>query len=107
MLGLRAGIAHIHSLGHIHCDIGPHNLMVKPNGTAVVIDFNSCVKVGSPIRVGRSDSWHNPEAFYAEPKVDDNALHNVGEWLSDKRVKDYRFVDEVECAKWYKSHDRK
>merc|ERR1712000_25844 len=41
------GIKHLHSLGLVHGDLNPHNVMVdKSRNTAVLIDFDSCRPVG-------------------------------------------------------------
>ncbi|KUJ14195.1 uncharacterized protein LY89DRAFT_698619 [Mollisia scopiformis] len=40
--GIIAGIRHLHSLGIIHNDITPSNIMFKEDGTPVLNDFGSC-----------------------------------------------------------------
>jgi mitogen-activated protein kinase kinase kinase len=37
---LRA-IAHMHSIGYIHCDIKPHNMLLFPDGVVKITDFGS------------------------------------------------------------------
>ena len=99
---LNAGLKHIHgTLGHIHCDLKPQNCMVKKNGEAVIIDFNSCIPIGTPMRVARTPGWCDPEAYEATKDVDDDAVSEIGEWLSRRRTKRYHFVDEDECAGWW------
>jgi serine/threonine protein kinase len=47
--GIAAAIHHLHSLGITHNDITPSNIMFKEDGTAVLIDFGSCRKIGEPL----------------------------------------------------------
>ena len=97
MSTFQAGLRHIHSLGYVHCDLKPENTATS-NGEAVIIDFNSCLPVGAPMRVGRTVGWCDPEAYYATRDVDDDALSDIGEWLSKRRTKHYIFPDEDTCA---------
>jgi serine/threonine protein kinase len=46
LLGIEAGIKHLHALGYVHNDINPMNVMISEHNTPVIIDFDSCVKVG-------------------------------------------------------------
>jgi hypothetical protein len=52
--GILAGIHHLHSLGLVHNDITPSNIMFEGDGTPVLIDFDSCRKVGESLH-GRMD----------------------------------------------------
>ena len=104
MSTLRAGLKHIHNtLGYICCDCKPDNIMLKSNGEAVIIDFNSCLPIGAPMRVARTPGWCDPEAYHATKGVDDDAVSDIGEWLSKRRTKHYHFVDEDACAAWWPS----
>jgi len=40
--GIRKGMRHLHSLGLIHNDISPYNVMVTEDDAPVLIDFDSC-----------------------------------------------------------------
>lgn len=40
--GMADGIAHLHSLGLVHNDINPGNIMLRDGFTPVIIDFDSC-----------------------------------------------------------------
>lgn len=46
--GIESGIHHLHSLGLIHNDINPSNIMLNGN-TPVIIDFNSCRPTGESL----------------------------------------------------------
>lgn len=50
--GVTAGIDHLHSLGLVHNDINPMNIMVDKVGNAIITDFDSCVPVGAPCDAG-------------------------------------------------------
>ncbi|GAB1311968.1 hypothetical protein MFIFM68171_02178 [Madurella fahalii] len=55
--GIRDGIAHIHLLGLVHNDLNPSNVMVE-NGTAIIIDFDSCRRQGEPMGMkGPTPGW--------------------------------------------------
>lgn len=43
---IQSGIEHIHRAGYAHNDINPSNIMFDEDGKAVIIDFDSCRKLG-------------------------------------------------------------
>ena len=50
MNGIESGVAHLHTLGLVHGDINPSNIMVdSARNTTVLIDFDSCRPSGSPV----------------------------------------------------------
>lgn len=59
MQDVKGGIAHLHSLGLVHGDINPSNIMVNSrNNRAVLIDFDSCRPVGKPMgRKAGTPNW--------------------------------------------------
>jgi len=63
------GLAEVHSVGVVHCDLKPKNVMVVPRRDAVIVDFGSSRLVGMP--VGRTEQelirWGTPR--YASPEV--------------------------------------
>ncbi|KEY63873.1 hypothetical protein S7711_10118 [Stachybotrys chartarum IBT 7711] len=52
---IQDGIKHLHSLRLVHNDIGPDNIMFADieSKEPIIIDFDSCVLVGSPLPVKR------------------------------------------------------
>jgi serine/threonine protein kinase len=44
--GVLDGIQHLHSLGLVHNDITPANIMFDKDGTLIFIDFDSCRYIG-------------------------------------------------------------
>ncbi|KAF2195698.1 hypothetical protein K469DRAFT_758471 [Zopfia rhizophila CBS 207.26] len=51
---IRIGIEHLHSLGVIHCDINPTNILFRGNDF-VIGDFDSCKPEGGGAWV---ESWN-------------------------------------------------
>ncbi|KAF8955117.1 kinase-like domain-containing protein [Flammula alnicola] len=54
--GIETGLDHIHSLGLVHDDISPSNIMLDDAGNSIIIDFNTCVAIGAP-SVGGTPGW--------------------------------------------------
>ena len=94
---LASGLKHLHSLGLIHNDIKPSNIMVKGGETPVIIDFDSSAPEGQPLdEVGRTRLWHDPQVNTALPSNDFDALDEIVEWLSDREEKQYKFGEREE-----------
>jgi serine/threonine protein kinase len=80
--GILAGIYHLHSLGIIHNDITPSNVMFKEDGTPVIIDFGSCQRAGeSLVGIGRTFGWHDPLIRTASENNDLDAFTELQTWL--------------------------
>ncbi|KAG4439619.1 hypothetical protein IFR05_004914 [Cadophora sp. M221] len=77
-----AAVHHIHSLGLAHNDINPSNIMLRDDGTAVVIDFDSCVEEGGKLRKGGTMGWWL-EGFVSEKRRDIHALGLLKIYLED------------------------
>ncbi|KAK0743842.1 kinase-like domain-containing protein [Schizothecium vesticola] len=55
--GIRDCVAHLHSLGLVHNDLNPSNVMVEGD-VAVIIDFDSCRREGAAMGVkGPTPGW--------------------------------------------------
>ena len=74
-----AGLAFLHSIGLVHDDINPHNIMLDDGGRAVIIDFDSCVPLGSRSR-GGTPGWSTLPTT-AEIKNDEHGLDLVAKSL--------------------------
>lgn len=48
LAGIERGIKHLHSLGLVHTDVNPSNIMLDWD-EAVIIDFGSCRRVGESL----------------------------------------------------------
>jgi serine/threonine protein kinase len=82
--GIFQGIKHLHSLGLVHNDINPTNILFDEYGTPVLIDFDSCRKVGESLRdteTKRTHQWHDPKTDTASEKNDLGAFEELKIWL--------------------------
>lgn len=72
--GIRDGVAHLHTLGLVHNDLNPSNIMIAKDGAAVIVDFDSCRPIGKPMGIkGSTPGWE----VSTECAVPDNDLHNL------------------------------
>lgn len=51
-LDIQNGIEHLHSLGLAHNDINVDNVCIDANGSAVIVDFDSCLPSGEKLLKG-------------------------------------------------------
>jgi serine/threonine protein kinase len=82
--GILAAIHHLHSLGIVHNDINPANIMLDESGSLVLVDFDSCRFVGEPLaetRTRRTRGWHDSEAKTSLPENDLDAFAELKTWL--------------------------
>lgn len=92
LAGILAGIRHLHSLGIVHNDIKPSNIMFEEDGTPVINDFGSCRKVGASLQgVGRTYGWHDPEVETALKKNDLDAFADLETWLVGESADNFLF----------------
>ncbi len=81
--GVERGIQHLHSLGLVHNDINPSNIMLH-NDTAIIIDFGSCRGEGESVEgVGRTYEWYDEAVHESVPENDFHALEEIRIWLGD------------------------
>jgi len=95
--GWEAGIRHIHSIGHVHNDVHPTNLMVLDDGTPVVIDFDTLTRKGAMQYGGRFE-WSDQEASIASEKRDWDGMQEIRTWLDEGTEKKWLFgslIDQV------------
>ena len=91
--GVEKGLKHLHSLGLVHNDLNPNNIMfaTKEDETPIIIDFGSCRPIGHSMEnVGRTPEWHDPAVKTCVPSNDTDALNEIAEWLSLKENKRYK-----------------
>ncbi|AEO70700.1 uncharacterized protein THITE_2122389 [Thermothielavioides terrestris NRRL 8126] len=79
--GLESAVAYLHSLGLAHNDINPYNIMVRQDGTPVLIDFGSCQPFGGRLQSLGSPGWYEEIFFTSQAKHDLFALKKLREWL--------------------------
>ncbi|KAI3394969.1 hypothetical protein diail_2027 [Diaporthe ilicicola] len=88
----RGGIEHLHSLGIIHNDINPANIMLDKDGRLVLIDFDSCRRRGEPLgNTKRTHGWHDPKVMDATEQNDLDAFTELQTWLFGTSADSYLF----------------
>jgi serine/threonine protein kinase len=91
--GIKNGLKHLHSLGLVHNDITPSNIMLDERDRAIIIDFGSCRRIGESLKgVGRTYEWYDDEVQIASPSNDLNALAEMRAWMFGKDD-DFKFVE--------------
>ncbi|OAX37970.1 kinase-like protein [Rhizopogon vinicolor AM-OR11-026] len=87
------GLQFLHqTLGLVHNDIKPANIMLDDAGNAVIIDFDSCMPIGEEIpsyRKAGTPGWTmDPMQSVSDPENDLYGLTQIGEFLKGKRLGD-------------------
>ncbi|KAE8152810.1 kinase-like protein [Aspergillus avenaceus] len=93
--GLLAAIKHLHSLGLVHNDINPANIMLDGEGTLILIDFDSCRNIGESLRsteTKRTRHWHDPAVEISIEKNDIDAFKDLQTWLTGSTSEDFIFL---------------
>jgi len=79
--GIRKGIRHLHSLGLIHCDLNPMNI-VMDGDTPVIIDFDSCHRKGERLGLkGGTWGWTDENFEFAMPENDEYGWSKIRDFL--------------------------
>ena len=92
--GILRGIRHLHSLGIVHNDITPANIMFAEDDSPVLIDFDSCREVGESLRdtgTKRTHEWHNPDDKTALKENDLDAFTELKTWLVGSVTDEFLF----------------
>ncbi|KAG6085617.1 hypothetical protein E4U15_001204 [Claviceps sp. LM218 group G6] len=64
--GIERGIRHLHSLGIVHNDISPYNIMMDEMDRPIIIDFDSWQKNGQKLGIKKgSPGWWKEDSKYA------------------------------------------
>ncbi|GAB7350249.1 hypothetical protein MBLNU459_g0899t1 [Dothideomycetes sp. NU459] len=83
--GIRMELQHLHSLGLVHNDLNPANVMIDDNDSARPIDFGSCRRVGESLcGVGRTYEWYDDQVNTSIETNDWHALDEIEAWLNGK-----------------------
>jgi serine/threonine protein kinase len=91
MSGISKGLQFLHeTLGLVHNDINPSNIMLDDAGDPVIVDFDSCMPIGEKIGRGRkmgSFGWTlQPLPTISLPENDIYGLTQIGELLAGRRT---------------------
>ncbi|KNG88761.1 hypothetical protein ANOM_002816 [Aspergillus nomiae NRRL 13137] len=92
--GILAAIRHLHSLGLVHNDINPANIMLDEDGTFILIDFDSCRYIGESLRnteTKRTRHWHDPSVDISLEKNDLDAFKDLQIWLTGPADEEFLF----------------
>ncbi|KAL4926589.1 putative Rho-associated protein kinase [Aspergillus undulatus] len=92
--GILAAIKHLHSLGLVHNDINPANIMADRDGTLILIDFDSCRYIGESLRnteTKRTHHWHDPSVDISLEKNDLDAFQDLQIWLAGSADEGFLF----------------
>ena len=81
--GIESGIRHLHSLGLVHSDINPNNIMFEGSDVPVIIDFDSCRQSGLLLdSVKQTHEWHDKSIKISTTKNDFDSLHEIRIWMT-------------------------
>jgi serine/threonine protein kinase len=80
--GIRAGVAHLHSLGLAHNDINPYNVMMDAGDNPVLIDFDACTREGEALLKFGTPDWFDETVRIGSRQNDFYALRKMVEYLS-------------------------
>ncbi|THY33284.1 serine/threonine-protein kinase [Aureobasidium pullulans] len=80
--GVKDALYHLHTLGLIHNDLNPANIMLDANDSPVLIDFGSTRAIGQSLEdVGRTPGWYNFNVKTAETSNDLESLGEIDAWM--------------------------
>lgn len=77
--GIERGVQHLHSLGLIHNDLNPHNIMLNSDDTPVIIDFDSCRREGDKLLKAGTWGWADESSTLANTTNDYYGLKKIRE----------------------------
>ena len=86
--GIAKGLQFLHdTIGLVHNDINPSNIMLDDQGHPVIIDFDSCAPIGQDMdgrKTGTFGWVRKPEPRICTVESDDYALSLIGQYLDGK-----------------------
>lgn len=73
------GLQHMHTLGFVHCDIKPNNIMRTASGEVKLIDFGQSCKIGTiKERIQGTPDYIAPEQVKRKPVSHKTDIFNLG-----------------------------
>ena len=82
---IEKGIQHLHSLGLVHNDVNPRNIMFSRDGSPVIIDFDSCKPQGDKLLKGGTWGWCDESARVADRNNDYYGLRKIQKALNGQQ----------------------
>ncbi|EGC47225.1 serine/threonine protein kinase [Histoplasma capsulatum var. duboisii H88] len=80
--GIESGIKHMHTLGLIHNDLNPSNVMMDERDNPVIIDFDSCQREGAQLGLKAGTAgWAMEGTVYATRQNDFFGLSKIQKLL--------------------------
>ncbi len=77
---LTEGVHAIHAAGRLHCDLKPSNLIVRPDGSVVILDFGLISELGRESSL--SDELAGTAAYMAPERWDGAPLTEASDWYA-------------------------
>lgn len=92
---LEATVAFLHSIGLAHNDIKPANVMIRPDGQPVLIDFKSCAPLGQKTVCQGTFGWCDSINMTSRVENDLYGLRMLRERIGSKEVERWFRVGRV------------
>lgn len=92
--GIFTAIKHLHSLGIVHNDINPANIMLDKDGRLVLNDFDSCRYIRESLSntgTKRTHQWHDPSVDLSLEKNDLDDFRELNIWLDESLTEGFLF----------------
>ena len=88
---IKNGLDHLHSLGYVHQDLDPRNVMLDSDNRAIIIDFDSCQLEGEPLgpKSHGTSPWideQNERGEVSDRNYDFEGLRVIRRFLEKARV---------------------
>lgn len=92
LAGIKEGVQHLHSLGIVHNDLNPANIMITEDDTPVIIDFDSSSAPGTSLeQTKRTHGWFDWDVRVSQESNDLDALEELRVWLAGSSPEEFRF----------------
>lgn len=94
LVHIEQGIRHLHSLGRIHNDLNPSNIMITEDDVPVIIDFDTASLPGANLdQMKRTHGWFDPQVLVPQASNDFEAIAEMRVWLCGSSADEFRFKE--------------